>query len=58
MYQTLMDFLNFVGLNGSYPSTVGEFVSWFVLVMTCICVIRFVLNSFFAVVNWVRKGDR
>ena len=56
MYETLTDFLNFLGINGAYPDTLGGFIAWFVLVMVSICVIRFIMNSFFAVVYWVRKG--
>lgn len=58
MYQTLMEFLNFLGISGVYPDTLGGFLAWFVLVVTCVCIIRFVMNSFFAVVNYVRRGDR
>ena len=58
MYQTLMEFLQFLGISNTAPETLGEFLQWFVLVVVCVCIIRFVLNSFYAVVYWVRRGDR
>ena len=57
MYQTLIEFLDFIGINGNYPQTIGDFIAWFVLVITCVCVIRFIMNSFFEVVHYVRKGS-
>ena len=57
MYQTLIDFLNFIGVTGDYPETLGDFICWFIMVIVCVCIIRFVINSFFAVVNYVRRGN-
>ena len=57
MYQTLTDFLNFLGISGNYPQTLGDFISWFVLVITGVCIIRFIINSFFEVVHFIRKGN-
>ena len=34
MYQTLIEFLDFIGINGNYPQTIGDFIAWFVLVIT------------------------
>lgn len=56
MYETIIDFLGFLGVTAFAPSTVYEFLVWFVLVMVSVSIVKFVLASFFWLVALVSKG--
>lgn len=47
MIDVVREYLQFIGIDGTVPETVGEFLVWFVMICVCVAIIRFILDSFF-----------
>lgn len=51
MYDVILNYLSFLGVNNYSPTTISELFVWVILVMVCVGIIKFVLSCIF----WLTK---